>query len=460
MTFKCYKGNTKGLKGTGIKILSFFLVLLFLSPWLSYSKQAEEKEDIEILTGPVFEIKIDFAISPASLEILRHGLNEAKRAHASLFIILLDTPGGLVTSLRKMVQEVMSAPFPVCVFVYPPGAQAASAGALLTMSADIAAMAPGTNIGAAHPVGLTGDMAENGTMAKKMENDLAALAIGIAKRRGRNAKWAEDAVRKSVSISAQMALKLGVIDLIARDVPELLERLRGKRITLLSEKQVEISPKGIFVKRVKPTLREKILKIISDPNIAYILMMIGLVGLYFELAHPGVILPGTVGAISLMLALYALHTLSANITGILLILFAFVLFVLELFITSHGVLAISGAVALAIGSLMLFENASGIFISARVLWPTIVFVLAFFLTIALLAARAIFSKPKTGLEGLVGKRGEVKKKISRNEYLVFVHGELWRARSKIPLRPKDEVKVTEIEGLRLKVKPIKKSEEE
>ncbi len=411
------------------------------------------QDKAQVLTGPVIAVRIDSAINPASMELLKRGINKAKRERASLFLIILDTPGGLVTSVRKMIQLVMSSPVPVAVFVYPPGARAASAGALLTLSADIAAMAPGTNIGAAHPVTIGKEMEANSTMSRKVENDLAALAVSIAMKRGRNAKWAEEAVRKSVSAPAQEALKLHVIDVIARDVPDLMKKLRKRPIRLSDGRIVIVAPENPKPIFLKESIREKVLKVIADPNIAYILLMIGMVGLYFELAHPGVILPGSVGSICLLLALYALHTLSASTTAVLLILLAFVLFVLELFITSHGILAISGAIALAIGSLMLFDSHGTIYISASVLWPTLLFVILFFVTIAILAARATFSRPKTGQEALLGEPGVVKKRLSHNRFQVFVHGELWEALGPDDLKEGQEIEVSGVRGLRLEIKP-------
>ncbi len=417
----------------------------------THEKARQDKA--QVLTGPVIAVRIDSAINPASLELLKRGINKARRERASLFLIILDTPGGLVTSVRKMIQLVMSSPVPVAVFVYPPGARAASAGALLTLSADIAAMAPGTNIGAAHPVTIGKEMEANSTMSRKVENDLAALAVSIAMKRGRNAKWAEEAVRKSVSAPAQEALKLHVIDLIARDVPDLMKKLKKHPIRLSDGRMVVVAPRNPNPLFLKESIREKVLKVIADPNIAYILLMIGMVGLYFELAHPGVILPGSVGSICLLLALYALHTLSASTTAVLLILLAFVLFVLELFITSHGILAISGAIALAIGSLMLFDSHGTIYISASVLWPTLLFVILFFVTIAILAARATLSRPKTGLEALLGEPGVVKKRLSNNRFQVFVHGELWEALGPKDLKEGQEIEVSGVRGLRLEIKP-------
>ncbi len=453
---------TRSKKTQKIRLLCAFLAIGFIllstpfgtkaGPLLRHGKASH---DFEVRRGPVVAIRIASAINPASLELLQRGLRVAVRKKACLFLILLDTPGGLVTTVRKMIQVVMSSPVPVCVFVYPQGARAASAGALLTISADIAAMAPGTNIGAAHPVTMGGSMAENSTMSKKMENDLAAFAVSIAQKRRRNAKWAEEAVRKSISTPAKEALRLHVIDIIAKNPAELIERLRKQTIRNANGNQVVIEPMGKAPVFVKKNLRERVLEVIADPNIAYILLMIGMVGLYFELAHPGVILPGSVGALSLLLALYALHTLSASTTAILLILLAFVLLVLELFVISHGILAISGVAALILGSIMLFDSNSFLSISGPVLWSTLITVILFFLTVAFLAAKAAMSRPKTGRDALLGQRATIKERLSENSYIVFVHGELWEAKGPSGLSKGQEVVIDSVEGLRLSVKPKK-----
>ncbi|NPA95775.1 MAG: nodulation protein NfeD [Thermodesulfobacteria bacterium] len=434
----------------------FLLTLLILSLALS---NGSAKEEPTTLTGPVVAIKIDSAINPASNELLNRGIKAAQSYKASTLLVLLDTPGGLVTSARKMIQALMSSPVPVTVFVYPQGARAASAGALITLASDVAAMAPGTNIGAAHPVVMGGKIDSNSTMYKKMENDLAAFAVSIATKRGRNRKWAEEAVRKSISTPAQEALKLHVIDLIAQDVPDLIKKLKDRKIRMGNGKTVILNPSSPSPIYLEETLRERILQIIADPNVAYILMMVGMLGIYFELAHPGVILPGAVGTLCLLLSLYALHTLSASTTAILLILFSFLLFILELFITSHGILAISGAVSLAIGSIMLFGSDSQIAISKSVLWPTLLTVIGFFLVIAILAAKAALSKPKTGTEGLIEATGTVQRVLSSSRYLVHVHGELWEAYGPPGLKRGDEVCVKEIKGLRLKIEKTEQQED-
>ena len=465
MTSRSFKGSMKKSKERrNIRLqLGLFAICLAVALTAASSGLAKIRIGVRhegrvrhapsVLTGPVVAVRIDSSINPASYALLKRGIERARSEQASLFLVILDTPGGLVTTVRKMIQLVMSSPVPVAVFVFPPGARAASAGALLTISADIAAMAPGTNIGAAHPVTVGGGMEANSTMSKKIENDLSALAVSIAMKRKRNAKWAEEAVRESISTPAVEAIKLHVIDILAESVPELLKKIERRPIKLSDGRLVTIKPAPPVPEFLKENIRERVLGIIADPNIAYLLLMIGMVGLYFELAHPGVVLPGSVGSVCLLLALYALHTLSASTAAVLLILLAFVLFVLELFITSHGVLGICGAVSLAIGSLMLFDNGGGLAISASVLWPTLAMVVLFFLTIAVLAARATLSRPKTGGQAIVGKTGVVRKRLGPGKYMVFIHGELWEATGQEMLKTGQEIRVSGIRGLRLEIKP-------
>jgi len=408
----------------------------------------------KLLSGPVFKVRIDGAINPGTCQLLERALRAAEHGGASLLIVELDTPGGLVTSLRKMVKLVMGSPVPVCVYVSPSGAQAASAGALLTLSAHIAAMAPGTNIGAAHPVDPSGKMDKDSIMGQKVENDLAAMAKAIAEERGRNAKWAEEAVRRSVSATSSEALEAGVIDIVAEGLQELLEQIRGRQVRT-SAGLVRIMPDEGPVQVVKENLRDKILKAIADPNIAYILMMIGVVGLYFELAHPGAIFPGTAGAICLVLGLYAMHTLPVNAVGIVLIVLSVIFFIMELFIVSHGLLGLAGVVCLVLGSIMLFDQeVTGMDISSSILWPTVITVSISMATILFIATKAMLKRPRTGREGLIGLEGVVREKVDGDKGLVFLHGELWSAESSRPIPRGRKVKVVGINGLRLVVEPV------
>lgn len=420
------------------------IIIVLSAPFNGMAEEAVKKK--------IYIIQLKGTVNPGMAGFFHRSLQEATKHDASCLIVELDTPGGLVTTLREMVQEIMSSPIPVVVYVSPSGAQAASAGTLLLLSAHIAAMASGTNTGAAHPIVPGQDSKKDEVMGKKMESDVAAFARSIAQERGRNVEWAEKAVRESVSATDQEALKLGVIDLISKDSQELIQKLNGMEVKL-GKKKKRLKWDSYEIIRVEPNLREKALLILGDPNIAYILMMIGLTGLYFELANPGSIFPGTVGAISLILALYALHTLSANITGILLIFLAAILLILELFITSYGILGISGLISLIIGSIMLFESPyPGVTISRDVLWSTIAITTLFFLMIVYVASRAVFSRPKSGKEALIGERGIVQETLGPKGGKVFIHGEIWNAFSDDEIPEGKEVEVTAVSGLKIKVK--------
>lgn len=397
-------------------------------------------------------LRIEESINPGTAAFLARGTTQAVEEDAVLLVVELDTPGGLVTSMRTMIKTIMNVPIPVVVFVSPSGAQAASAGVFVVMAADIAAMAPGTNIGAAHPVVAGGkDMDE--TMGTKVVNDLVAFIKSIATRRGRNAEWAEEAVRKSVSITAEEALKLKVIDLIARDMDELLLKLEGWPIQT-KEGEKKLALKGLPAETVEENLRDKILKTISNPNIAYLLMLIGMAGLYFELSHPGAIFPGVVGGISLILAFYAFQTLSVNYAGVLLIILGAILFLLEIKVTSYGLLSVGGVICLTLGSIMLFNTgAPGLRISWSVLIPAVLVISGFFMTVAFLAMRAHMAKPRTGYQGLIGEIAVAKESLAPDGK-VFVHGELWNATSEDIVPVGSKVEVIEVENLWLKVRKI------
>jgi membrane-bound serine protease (ClpP class) len=420
---------------------SVLIVLLLCS--LPLSQAADEHIKV---------IRIEESINPGTAAFLSRGIRQAVEDGAPLVIVQLDTPGGLVSSMRTMVKTIMNVPIPVVVFVSPSGAQAASAGVFVVMAADIAAMAPGTNIGAAHPVVAGGkDMDE--TMGTKVVNDLVAFIKSIATRRGRNAEWAEEAVRKSVSITAEEALKLKVIDLVARDVDELLAKLEGWSVQT-KEGEKKLALKGLPLETVQENLRDKILKTISNPNIAYLLMLIGMAGLYFELSHPGAIFPGVIGGISLILAFYAFQTLSVNYAGVLLIILGAILFLLEIKVTSYGLLSVGGVICLTLGSIMLFNTgAPGLRISWSVLIPAVLVISGFFMTVAFLAMRAHMAKPRTGYQGLIGEIAVAKESLAPDGK-VFVHGELWNATSEDIVPVGSKVEVIEVENLWLKVRKI------
>jgi membrane-bound serine protease (ClpP class) len=397
--------------------------------------------------GDIYTMAISDAIGPGIADFLAQAVQKAEDNDAACLIVELDTPGGLVESMRGMVQVILGSKMPVVVYVSPGGARAASAGVFITLAADVAAMSPGTHIGAAHPVSI-GE--SDDTVSEKIVNDLAAFARSIAGRRGRNADWAEKSVRESISITETEALKENVIDLTAENLDDLIRRINGRKV---EGKGILNLDKARQV-RIEENIRTKILKTISDPNIAYILMMIGLAGLYFELAHPGVIFPGVIGGICLILSFFALQTLPVNYAGILLILLALVFFFLEMKVTSFGMLTLAGMTALVLGSVMLFEGQSpAMRISLKVLIGTCAFISAFFALLAGLVFKAQVLKSRTGADGLVGEIGIVKKDIMPNGK-VFVHGELWQARSAHPLAEGSEVRVIRVSGLTLEVSPV------
>ncbi|MGZ8441678.1 MAG: NfeD family protein, partial [Candidatus Deferrimicrobiaceae bacterium] len=352
---------------------------------------------------PVLVATIAAPIGPVTADYLAAVIERAEGENATLLVVELDTPGGLDTAMRQMVQAIIRSRVPVAVYVSPSGARSASAGVLITLASDIAAMAPGTNIGAAHPVNLGGGSMDN-TMSRKVENDAAAYARSLAARSGRNADWAESAVRESASLSGKDALEKKVIDLLSPSLADLLVRVDGRTVRK-GEAVLTLRTKGAPVTRVPMGLRHRILSALADPNIAYILMMLGVYGIYFELASPGAVFPGVVGGISLVLGFYALQTLSANYAGFLLILLAVLLFFLELKIQSHGALAIGGIVAMVLGSLMLFRQSADPFL--RVSWTVLVTMVAlsavFFAAVISLAVRSQLRKPSTGPEGMVGE---------------------------------------------------------
>lgn len=397
-------------------------------------------------------IDIEESINPGTAAFLARGTEQAVEEEAELIVVQLDTPGGLVSSMRTMVKTIMNSPIPVVVYVSPSGAQAASAGVFVVMAADIAAMAPGTNIGAAHPV-VAGGKEMDETMNTKMVNDLVAFIKSIASKRGRNADWGEEAVRKSVSITAEEALRLKVVDLIAKDMNDLLLKLEGWPVQT-KEGEKKLALKGLSTERVQENLRDKILKTVSNPNIAYILMLIGLAGLYFELSHPGAIFPGVIGGISLILAFYAFQTLSVNYAGVLLILLGAILFLVEIKVASYGLLSIGGVICLTLGSIMLFNTGTtGLQVSWSVLIPAVLVISGFFITVAFLAVRAQIAKPRSGYQGLIGEIAVAKESLAP-EGKVFVHGELWNATSDDVVPVGSKVEVIGVENLLLKVRKI------
>lgn len=397
----------------------------------------------------VFIIPVSDAISPGVADFMVKNLEKASDQQAVCAIVQLNTPGGLVDSMREIVMAIYKSRVPVVVYVSPSGARAASAGVMITMAADVAVMAPGTNIGAAHPVG-AGGKEINKTMNEKVLNDMVAYVKSIAKKRGRNAMWAEKAVRESVSATETEALEENVIDLIATDIDDLIDKLNGWEV----KEKGKLDLTQVNKITLEENLRTKILKTISNPNIAYILMMIGLAGLYFELSHPGSIFPGVIGGICIILAFFSFQTLPVNYAGVLLIILAIIFFIMEMKISSYGLLSVAGVVSLFLGSLMLFERESPEFrLAWQVFLPTLVVVSGFFVAIAALVFKSQVTKPKTGAKGLIGEIGVVKKHLDL-EGKVFVHGELWHAKSAVPIGEGEKIRVIRVENLVLEVEAI------
>lgn len=393
-------------------------------------------------------------INPVTAEYVHDALHFAEESRAQALVLRLDTPGGLDSSMRLIVKDITNASVPVVVYVAPSGGRAASAGVFITLAAHVAAMAPGTNIGAAHPVAMGGGEMDR-TMKEKVENDSVAYIKSIADQRKRNATWAEDAVRKSVSATEKEALSLKLIDLVAEDLPRLLDHLEGRTVALTGG-PVVLHPKGAPLVEFAMGWRLEMLKALSDPNIAYVLMTVGMIGLLAELYNPGAILPGIVGAISLILAFYSLQSLPVNYAGVLLMLLGIILFILEVSVTSYGLLAIGGVVSLVLGSLMLIKaEAPFLQISWAVIAPVVTLATAFSLFVAGMAVRSMRRQPRTGREGMVGLVGVAKTALVPQGKLL-VHGELWDAVSEQPLQAGERAEVTRIEGLKLYVRPATK----
>jgi membrane-bound serine protease (ClpP class) len=409
---------------------------------------------LSIFGQKVVAITVDGAINPASADFIHNAIEKADREKANCLIIRLNTPGGLLKSTRSIVSDLLVSPVPVIVYVAPGGAHAGSAGVFITLAANIAAMAPGTNIGAAHPVAMQGEM--DSTMNSKATNDAAAFIRSIADKRHRNLDWAEDAVRNSVSITAAEALQKNVIDIIAVDERDLLSQVDGKSIQLPFGERM-LQTKGAVVEVYGMSIWEKILNIISDPSIAYILLLLGMYGIMFELYNPGAMLPGIVGVISLILAFYSMHSLPVNYAGLALIVFAVILFILELKIVSHGLLTIGGIVSLLIGSMMLIRTTSGLElakISRTVIFSATFVTTLFFLFVVGVGLKAQRRKVVTGREGLGGSTGIAMETLNPNG-IVMLEGEIWNAESLTgEIKKGESVSVVEMKDLKVYVEKI------
>ncbi len=406
----------------------------------------------------IFVAKWDGAITPITADYIDRALSKAESEGGKVFILELNTPGGLAESMRKIVQRFQRSPLPVVVFVYPPGGRAASAGAIITISADIAAMAPGTNIGAAHPVRIGGTPEEEKKKGKKdvleekVLQDMLAFVRSIAKEKGRNVKVVERMVTESLSLSVEEALRVRVIDLIAIDLRDLLKKINGRKIRKFG-RDLEVRTDGLEVVYVEESVREEVLKILTNPTVAYLLLMLGFYGLFFELSNPGAVIPGVVGAICLLLGFYGLSLISMNWLGLLLIILGIFLFVLELITPTFGALAVGGVISLALGSLFLINPESPYGELPKSIIATVVLASAlFFLFVGKLGLKAQRRKKLTGAEGMIGEVGEALTNFKRGRGKVLVHGEIWDAFSEEEIRKGDSVTVTEVKGLKLKVR--------
>jgi membrane-bound serine protease (ClpP class) len=401
----------------------------------------------------VRHLKIEGVVSPIMAEFIVDGINDAEEDGASLVVISLDTPGGLDPSMRKIIKKILASRVPVAVYVSPPGGRAASAGTFIAMAAHVAAMAPNTSIGAAHPVtlGMGGEGADE-TMTEKITNDAVSYIKSLARRRGRNEDWAERAVRKSASLNAEDAVAENVVDFVADDLGDLLKKVDGREVKV-ANCPVTIRTKGARVEEKTPDFRQRFLAVVTDPNVAYILLIIGFYGIIFELSNPGSILPGVAGGICIILAFYALSTLPVNYAGLALIIFAIILFIAEVKVTSKGLLAIGGTLSMLLGSILLIDTpATYIKISWTVIVPAVVTTVLFFLFAVGMGLRAQKRKPTTGEKGMLGARGRAVTAVGPGGGQVFVHGEYWQATSLEEVPEGAAVEVTRAEGLGVEVR--------
>jgi membrane-bound serine protease (ClpP class) len=419
--------------------------------------------------APVILLSVNGAIGPATADYVHRGIDAAQKQGAQLLVLQMDTPGGLDTSMRAIIKDILASPVPVAAFVAPGGARAASAGTYILYASHIAAMAPATNLGAATPVaigapggagkdegpGAKGDKpgraegdGTSATMTRKQVNDAAAYIRGLAQMRGRNADWAEKAVREAVSLSAKEALKEKVIDLVADDVPDLLGRLDGRRLEAQGKGRA-LATAGVVATPVEPDWRTRFLSVITDPSIAYLLILVGIYALVFEFSNPGLVFPGVVGAICVLIAMYAFHLLPVNYAGLALILVGIAFGVAELYFPAYGSLGIGGAIAFVIGSVILIDtDIPGYGVPFSLVLGIAAATAAFLFFVVGMAVKARTLPVVSGSEELVGSTGEV-----LEEGWARVHSETWRIRSAAPLKAGQRVRVTSMDGLTLEVVP-------
>jgi membrane-bound serine protease (ClpP class) len=424
-----------------MKNIIIYISLILLLVNISYSK---EKAVV---------ITIDGGISPSTSLYIESGIKHADKENAELLVIMLDTPGGLLESTRDIVSDILESPVPIAVFVAPSGSRAGSAGVFITLAGHVSAMAPGTNIGAAHPVGIGGESGDSSSvMFDKVTNDAAAFIRSIAEKRKKNIDWAEKAVRESISATETEALENGVIDFICPNIDSLMILIDGMIVeTTKGEKTLET--KNIEIEMLDMNWREELLSIISDPNIAYILLMLGMYGLLFELYSPGSIFPGVIGGISILLGLYSLQMLPINYAGLGLIILAIILFIIEVKVQSYGLLSIGGVISLFLGSVMLIDAPYEFMdISMSVIITIVVLTVLFFGGLAFLGLKAQTRKRASGREGITGEAGVALTDISPNlPGKAKVHGEIWKAVADHEIKAGEEIVVASISGLTVNV---------
>lgn len=443
-------------------LLSFASLLLLTGGLLHYAlgqtgnKKTPDNEAREgKLPAPVAMIVVKHVINPSTADFVVESVKRAERENAQCLVIMLDTPGGLIDSTREIVQSFFASSIPVIVFVAPSGARAGSAGVFITMASHVAVMAPGTNIGAAHPVGGSGEDIQ-GDMKQKVVNDAVAQVRSWAQERGRNVDWVEKAIRESASITDKDALELKVVELSANDMTDLLNKLNGREVNMGGGKKVTLNTAGAQIIEYKMSLKQKIVSTISQPNVAYILLLIGMLGLFLEYVHPGTLVPGIVGGICIIL-FFVVQNLPINYVGVALILLAVIFFIAEIFVTSFGLLTIGGIISFVIGAILLFDTpTSTVTVSRSVIYPTVAVFAAAFLGAGLLVLKSQFKKPISGKEGLIGGIGEARTDIAPTG-TVFFHGEFWTAHSKTPIPQGAKVKVLAVKDMKLEVE---KAEEE
>ncbi|MGB9586722.1 MAG: NfeD family protein [Armatimonadota bacterium] len=425
------------------------VVLLTASLLAAPSEQVSQRSERPL----VKRITINGPIEPAIALYVHRSIGIADREGAEALLVLIDTPGGLGDSMDSIVKDFLASRIPIVVYVYPHGAKAASAGAIITIAANVAAMAPATSIGAAHPVGLGGEQPDE-VMSKKLENDAAASARKIAKERGRNVQVAEDFVRKSISLTEVEAKKQNIIDIIATSQRDLLTQIHGRKVKTAAG-EVTLNTKNAEIEQIPQSLRERFLHVIGNPNVAYILMLIAIYGIIFELQNPGSVFPGVVGAIALILALFSFAVLPVNLTGVLLILLGIALLVTDLFVPGHGILTVGGLIAFVVGSLVIFETRSPVFrLSVTLVLTMTILTGAFFLLAVGAGVRIQKKKIVTGWEGMVGQVTEARTDIAPRGK-VFLEGSYWNAETEgQPIRQGDKVKVVAVDKLLLKVTKI------